>query len=276
MTRYDLHCHSTCSDGLLSPRDVVRRAAARGVDVVALTDHDEVAGIAEAGAAAEEAGIGFVAGCELSVTWRETTIHVIALGIDERNPTLLRGLDEVRRGRNERARRIGRALADAGIPGAFEGALRYVTSERLVSRTHFARHLVDAGHARDLQDVFARFLTRGKPGHVEHRWPGLATAVRWIHGASGQAVLAHPGRYALDRVAREALFAEFRDEGGDALEVISAAHDAGRRREFASVARRFGFAASCGSDFHGDAGMRPDLGDIAALPAGLTPVWASW
>ena len=276
MIHYDLHCHSTRSDGLLSPTEVVRRAAMRGVEVLALTDHDEIVGLDEAREAAREAGIVFVDGCEVSVTWRNTTIHVVALGIDATNAVLAKGLADVRQGRDARARRIGEALAEAGIPNALDGALAYVTSERLVSRTHFARHLIDAGHARDMKDAFRRYLTPGNPGYVAHRWPELAQAVAWIHGAGGQAVIAHPGRYKLDAAARRALFAEFRDLGGDAIEVVSPSHDASQFGEFAALARALGLAASCGTDFHGEGESRFDFGELPPLPAGTVPVWANW
>ena len=192
--RYDLHCHSTRSDGLLSPTEVVRRAAARGVDVLALTDHDETAGLDEARAAAEEAGIAFVTGAELSVSWEDITIHVVALRFDPAHEALLDGLQQIRGGRDRRARRIAESLSVAGIPGAYEGARRYVTSERLISRTHFARFLVEAGHVREMKDVFSRYLTPGRPGYVAHAWASLKDAIGWIHAAGGQAVLAHPGR----------------------------------------------------------------------------------
>jgi predicted metal-dependent phosphoesterase TrpH len=276
MTRYDLHCHSTCSDGLLSPTDVVRRAAARGVEVLALTDHDELAGLAEARDAAREAGIGFIPGSELSVTWRDTTLHVVGLGVDPDNEALADGLDSVRRGRDARARRIGDALAHAGIPDAFEGALTYVTSARLVSRTHFARFLIEAGHARDMKDVFRRYLTKGNPGYVAHAWPTLDEAVTWIHDAGGRAVIAHPGRYKIDRSARKELFAEFRDLGGDAIEVISPSHDSTQYREFAEFARTFGLRGSCGTDFHGEGESHVDFGDLPPLPPRVEPVWQDW
>ena len=276
MTRYDLHSHSTRSDGLLSPAEVVRRAAARGVDVLALTDHDELAGLAEASDAAREAGIAFIAGAELSVTWRDTTLHVVGLGIDPDDDALASGLEDVRRGRDARARRIGEALAQAGIPNAFEGALGYVTSERLVSRTHFARYLIEAGYARDMKDVFRRYLSKGNPGYVAHAWPSLAQAVGWLRGAGGQAVIAHPGRYKLDRSERRALFEAFRDLGGDAIEVVSPSHDAAQYREFANTARTFGLRGSCGTDFHGEGESHVDFGDLPPLPPGVDPVWQAW
>jgi predicted metal-dependent phosphoesterase TrpH len=276
MPRYDLHCHSTRSDGLLSPTDVIRRAAGRGVDVIALTDHDELAGLAEARVAAREAGIAFVDGSELSVTWQDGTVHIVALGIDPENAALADGLDAVRTGRDARARRIGESLGQAGIPDAFEGALAYVTSERLISRTHFARHLIDAGHARDMKDAFKRFLTAGKPGHVSHAWATLAQAVEWIHGAGGQAVIAHPGRYKITPAELRALIAEFRDLGGDAIEVISPSHTNAQYAEFAGLARKFGLKASCGTDFHGPGESHFDFGDLPMLPEGIEPVWRDW
>jgi len=274
--RYVLHCHSTRSDGTLSPAAVVERAAERGVQVLALTDHDEVAGLDEARDAARECGIGFVDAAELSVTWHDTTLHVVALGIDPSHAGLANGLDAVRKGRDARARRIGESLAAAGIPDAFDGALAYVTSERLISRTHFARHLIEAGHARDMKDAFKRFLTSGKPGHVPHAWATLPDALGWIHGAGGAAVIAHPGRYKLSPAELRALVAEFRDLGGEALEIVSPSHTAGQYKDFAALARRFGLKGSCGTDFHGPGESRFDFGELPPLPPAVDPVWAAW
>jgi predicted metal-dependent phosphoesterase TrpH len=276
MLRYDLHCHSTYSDGLLSPADVIRRAAGRGVDVIALTDHDEVAGVAEARAAAQEAGIAFVAGSELSVTWNGETVHVVALGIDPDNVTLGEGLAAVRSGRDTRARQIGDALQDAGIPDAFEGASGFVTSPRLISRTHFARYLIEGGYVRDMKEAFKRYLTSGKPGYVPHAWASLPDVVGWIHGAGGQAVIAHPGRYKLTPSGLRTLIGEFRDLGGDALEVVSPSHTPAQFTEFAALARTHGLKASCGSDFHGVGESRLDFGDLPPLPAGADPIWSTW
>ena len=276
MIRYDLHCHSTRSDGILCPADVMQRAAERGVNVIALTDHDELAGLDEARAAASATGMTFVEGAELSVTWRDTTVHIIALGIDAASAPLARGLDTVRKGRDARARRIGESLAQAGIPDAFAGALTYVTSERLISRTHFARHLIDAGYARDMKEAFKRYLTSGKPGHVPHAWASLPEALGWIHAAGGQAVIAHPGRYKLTSKELRALVAEFRDLGGDAIEVVSPSHTAAQYTEFAALARAFGLKCSCGTDFHGPGESRFDFGELPPLPAGVEPVWSAW
>jgi len=276
MVRYDLHCHSTYSDGLLRPAEVVRRAAARGVDVLALTDHDELAGIAEAQDEARAQGITLVPAAELSVTWEDETIHVVALHLDPANPALGAGLSGVRDGRDVRARRIGAALETAGIPGAFEGALKYVTSERLISRTHFARFLVDRGIVGDVKDVFKRYLTPGKPGYVPHAWASMRDALSWIRGAGGQAVLAHPGRYKVGASGMKRLIAEFREEGGTGIEVLSSSHTSAQAAEFATLARVYGLLASCGSDYHGPGESWLDLGDLPPMPAGVTPVWTAW
>jgi hypothetical protein len=273
--RYDLHCHSTYSDGLLEPADLVRRAGVRGVDVLALTDHDETSGLAEARSAAIDAGIRLIDGSELSVSWRDITLHVVALGIDPDCVALQDGLETIRHGRTLRAERMGEELAAAGIPGAYDGAMQFVTSARLVSRTHFARFLVETGHARDTRDVFRRYLVRGKPGYVPHQWATLSQAIGWIHVAGGQAVLAHPGRYEVDGKMRE-LLSEFRDTGGDAIEVLSPSHTPAQYTEFARYARVFGMLASSGSDFHGPGESWADLGDMPPLPAGVTPVWKDW
>jgi predicted metal-dependent phosphoesterase TrpH len=276
MHRYDLHSHSTYSDGLLTPDALVRRAASRGVDVFALTDHDDTGGLAEAAAAARDARIEFIPGAELSVSWESHTLHILGLNIDAANPELESGLASIRSGRDERARQMAAGLAEAGIPGAYEGARAYVTSERLISRTHFARFLVETGHARETSDVFKRFLTPGKPGYVKHVWATLPDAVRWIHDAGGFAVIAHPGRYKVSPTAMRRLLGEFRDAGGDGIEVLSPSHTSAQLAEYSTYARLFGLAASCGSDYHGPGEGWMDLGDLPEMPAGVTPIWSLW
>lgn len=276
MTRYDLHSHSTFSDGLLSPTDVVRRAAAHGVEALALTDHDETSGLAEAAVAAHEAGILLVPGSELSVSWEEHTIHVVGLNLDPANAALQSGLATIRHGRDSRARRIAASLAEAGIEDAFEGARDYVTSEALISRTHFARFLVEKGHVRDVKDAFKRYLTQGKPGYVPHAWATLGDAIQWIRGAGGDAVLAHPGRYRVSAGDMRRLLGEFRDTGGAAVEVLSSSHTPAQSAEYATLSRTFGLKASCGSDYHGPGESWLELGDLPPLPAGTTPVWSGW
>jgi 3',5'-nucleoside bisphosphate phosphatase len=274
--RYDLHCHSTVSDGTLTPTALVERAAVRGVTVLALTDHDEIAGLAEARLAAAGAGLKFIDGTELSVSWRDLTLHIVGLGIDPESPALVEGMRVIRSGRLGRARLIGESLERAGIRGAFEGASRFAANEQLLSRTHFARFLVEAGHVKDVREVFKRYLTPGKPGYVEHVWASLADAVGWIHGAGGQAVLAHPGRYKVDRAGMLELLAEFKDRGGDAIEVMTSSHTHAQYAEYASYALRFGFLGSCGSDYHGPGESWMDFGELPPMPPGLTPVWYAW
>jgi 3',5'-nucleoside bisphosphate phosphatase len=276
MPRYDLHCHSTYSDGLLPPAAVVARAAERGVDVLALTDHDVVDGLPEAIAAARDAGIVLVCGSELSVTWRDNTIHVIALRIDPDNAILLEGLATIRGGRGERARLMGEGLAAAGIDGAYEGARRYVTNVDLVSRTPFARYLVEAGHARNARDCFDRYLTHGKPGYVAHAWASLTEAIDWIHAAGGQAVIAHPGRYRVSPAGMRKLLSEFADTGGDGIEILSPSHTPAQYAEFATHARVLGLRGSCGSDWHGPGENWMDFGDLPDLPASVVPIWKDW
>ena len=274
--QYDLHCHSTVSDGTLAPSALIRRAVERGVDVLALTDHDEVSGLAEAAETASELGLAFIAGTELSVSWRDLTVHVVGLRIDPECPALLEGMRTIRSGRSRRGRLMGESLAAAGIPGAYEGALRFAANDDLLSRTHFARFLVEAGHVRELRDVFKRYLTPGKPGYVEHVWASLGDATKWIHAAGGQAVLAHPGRYKTDRPGMQSLLAEFKDCNGDAIEVLTSSHTEAQSREFVTQALRHDFLASCGSDFHGPGESWMDFGELPPLPAALAPVWRDW
>jgi predicted metal-dependent phosphoesterase TrpH len=269
----DLHSHSTVSDGTLSPRELVLRAAAQGVERFALTDHDELGGLADAAATAAEIGLDFVPGVEVSVTWAGRTVHIVGLGIDPANEELRDGLATVRSGRKERARRMADGLEAAGIEGAFEGALKHVGNPELVSRTHFARFLVERGVCRDTREVFTRYLVNGKPGYVPHRWARLAQAVRWIVDAGGIAVIAHPGRYRFNSSELWALAAEFRDLGGMGLEVVTSNHSAAETQRFAEMAFEFGFAASRGSDFHGPGESQVELGRVGPLPHRLTPVW---
>ena len=270
----DLHCHSTVSDGLLAPAEVVRRAHANGVDLLALTDHDEIGGLAEARAVANELGLRFIDGVEISVSWGEdTTLHIVGLGIDPSHPALLAGLAKVRSGRDARAAQMSAELEKVGIHGAHQGALRYVGNPALVSRSHFARYIVEMGHAKDVKSVFDHWLAKGKPGYVAHVWATLEQALGWIGAAGGVAVLAHPGRYRLSNKELRRLLGEFRELGGEGIEVLSGSHNDEETREFASYARKFGFLASRASDFHGPGESRIDLGKIPQLPDDLTPVW---
>lgn len=270
---FDFHSHSTISDGLLPPATVAARAAANGVDCWALTDHDALGGLPEAEAAAEAAGMRFINGVEISIEWRSTPIHIVGLGFDRNHPALVEGLDALRRGRVERARRMGDALAAIGIPGVYEGALSYATNADLISRAHFARYLVSIGIAKDVPSVFLHYLTPGKPGYVEHEWAGLADAIGWIRSAGGIAVVAHPGRYKLSGGAMRNFLDDFKDLGGQGIEVTCGSHSNDNVLHFARLARHYAFHASRGSDFHGPEESYVDLGKLPALPLDLKPVW---
>ena len=274
--KFDLHCHSNVSDGLLPPEAVAARAHAHGVGVWALTDHDELGGVARARAAAQALGMHHVGGVEISVTWAGQTVHVVGLRVDETNPALIAGLAATRNGRERRAREIADELDKVGICGAYEGALQHVGNPDLISRTHFARHMVERGHCGDTKEVFANYLTEGKPGYVPHCWATLGQAVGWILGAGGVAVIAHPGRYKYSPVQFGALFDEFKQLGGAAIEVTTGSHSPEQYEQYAQVARHYGFLASMGSDFHGPGESRVDLGELPPLPRGLTPVWHDW
>ena len=269
----DLHCHSRYSDGTLSPTALAERASVNGVELWALTDHDETRGLAEAAAAAQSLGMDFVNGVEISVTFAKETVHIVGLGFDAANAALQAGLAHTRGGRLARAQSMADGLTKVGLRGAFEGALRYVSNPDLVSRTHFARWLVETGVCSDTGAVFRRYLTEGKPGFVPHRWAGLGDAVAWITGAGGLAVIAHPGRYKFTVNEEFALFSEFKAHGGQGVEVLTGSHGPADTAKYSEMALEFGLLASRGSDFHSPGESRIDLGGLPDLPGTLTPVW---
>jgi len=272
----DLHCHSTASDGLLKPEELVARAAANGVEILALTDHDGVSGLAEARARAESEGVRFVDGVEISVTWEGSTVHIVGLQIDPQDPVLRSGLESVREGRARRAEKMGEALDAAGIPGSLAGAKTYAENPDLISRSHFARHLVKTGRAPNVRSVFQHYLVKGKPGFVPHEWASLGDAVNWIRASGGIAVVAHPGRYKFAKPELHAFLAEFRDCGGEGIEVVTGSHSPEQFVEFARISREFGLRASRGSDYHGKGESKADLGALPQLPGDLKPVWHDW
>jgi 3',5'-nucleoside bisphosphate phosphatase len=273
---FDLHCHSTVSDGVLPADVVVRRAAANGVSVLALTDHDELAGLAVAAEVARDAGIRFIPGVEVSITWGDITIHIIGLGIDPGNVLLAGNLDRMRTSRGRRAERIAAEFDALGITGTLQGAYAYAENPQLIGRAHFARFLVARGVARDVAAVFKHYLVRGKPGYVPQQWAELADAVAWIRASGGRAVVAHPGRYKLSRDELRQFLAEFKAAGGEGIEVVTGSHSPEQYGEFARLAREFDFLASRGSDFHGPEESHVDLGRLPPLPADLKPVWHDW
>ena len=272
----DLHCHSTASDGLLAPKDLAAKAAASAVAMLSLTDHDDTSGLVEARAEAEERGIRFIDGVEISVTWRGTTVHVVGLQIDARTPVLREALGSIRRGRGKRAEKIAESLAAAGVPDSLAGAKRYAENPDLISRSHFARFLVEAGRAPDVKSVFRRYLVKDRPGYVAYQWASLPDAVGWIRSSGGLAVVAHPGRYRFAKAQMRGFLAEFKDCGGAGIEVVTGSHAPEQYLEFARYAREFGLLASRGSDYHGEGESRAGLGALPSLPEGLKPVWHDW
>jgi 3',5'-nucleoside bisphosphate phosphatase len=271
----DLHCHSIWSDGVLTPPALVARAKAGGVELFALTDHDEVSGVASARQAAQEAALPFLAGVEVSVTWAGETIHIVGLGVDPLNAELVEGLRRTRSGRDQRAIDMAGQLAKVGIPGAYEGAIKFAGNPALLSRTHFARFLVESGVCKDVSEVFTRFLVQGRPGYVEQRWAKLSEALEWIHGAGGVAVVAHPARYRIGDLARDQLIEEFKQLGGEGLEVVCGSHTPAQYEQFARSVVHYGLLASRGSDFHAPTESHIDLGALPPLPPKLRPIWSS-
>ena len=269
----DLHCHSTVSDGTLTPEALAERAKANGVELWALTDHDEVGGQARALAAAKAQGMHYLTGVEISVTFIGQTVHIVGLGIDPDNAALVQGLRDTRGGRKQRAMEMSDGLAKVGILGAFDCALPYVGNPELISRTHFARFLVETGVCKDTSEVFRKYLTEGKPGYVPHRWATLKDAVTWIKGAGGMAVIAHPARYKFTPNEEFALFTEFKGFGGQGVEVVTGSHSAAEYVTYAHTAKEFGLAASRGSDFHSPEESHTELGTLPLLNSELTPVW---
>lgn len=269
----DLHSHSTFSDGTLPPAALAQRAHARGIQTWALTDHDEIAGLAQAQQAATELGMGFLSGVEISVNFASTTVHIVGLGFDPHNKDLQQGLHGLRNQRGPRAKAIGAQLEAAGIGHAYEGALRYVGNPDLIARTHFARFLVESGVCKNTAEVFRHYLVEGKPGYVPQRWASLQEAVQWIRAAQGVAVIAHPARYALSSNEEHALFSSFKDYGGQAVEVVTGSHAPHEYAIYADLARSFGLAASRGSDFHCPQESTVDFGALPPDPSGVQPVW---
>ena len=271
----DLHCHSAVSDGTLEPEALAARAKANGVELWALTDHDEIGGQRRAIDAAVSIGLPCLSGTEISVTFADVTVHIVGLGFDIDDQALACGLAATRGGRRERALEMAEGLARVGIHGAYEGALQYVGNPELISRTHFARFMVESHVCADTHEVFRKYLVEGKPGFVPHRWATLRNAVNWITAAGGLAVIAHPARYKFTPSEEYALFSEFKALGGRGVEVVTGSHSSADAMRYADMALEFDLLASRGSDFHSPQESHMDLGSLPELPARLTPVWTA-
>ncbi|BEI35239.1 PHP domain-containing protein [Polynucleobacter sp. HIN6] len=272
----DLHCHSVVSDGTLTPEELALRAHQNGVHLWSLTDHDVLGGQERARQAALNLGMDYLSGVEISISWMGQTVHIVGLGFDASNSILQEGLRATRDGREERARQMAAQLAHIGIENSYEGALKFAGNPELIARTHFARFLVEQNVCRDMDEVFRKYLVAGKPGYVSHRWASLDQAVEWIRGAGGEAVIAHPGRYRLNAMQMDELYARFKDLGGAGIEVVTGSHSPNQYQTYAKVAERYGFMASRGSDFHDPQESDIDLGNLPHLPEHLKPIWSAF
>ncbi len=273
--KYDLHCHSIASDGELTPAELVRYAHGCGVEVLALTDHDVTAGYAEAADEANRLGLEFVSGVEISVSWGKQLLHIVGLNFDVENAALQAGLSGLRHQRTGRAKEMASRLAKLGIDGALVGAQAYVNGQ-ILSRTHFARFLLDNGHVKTMQAAFDRYLGDGKKAYVASEWIPLAQAVEWIHSAGGHAVIAHPARYRLSATKLRWLFDEFKQLGGAGLEVISGRQDINVTKNMADYAKKYELRASIGSDYHGPSQAWSNMGKMPPLPEACEPIWELW
>lgn len=271
----DLHSHSLASDGTLAPAELVNLAHESGLNTLALTDHDEISGIAEAMVQAEQVGIRLIPGVEVSVTWNNRTIHIVGLQINPEDEVLNRGLAKSREYRDWRAEEMGRRLAKHGIEGSYE-ASREMAKGRIIARTHFARFLVQQGYAADMNDVFRKYLKPNKPGYVTGEWASLEDAVSWINGAGGLAVIAHPLRYKMTATKLRELTAQFIECGGKAIEVISGNQSKDDTFRMANFARQHKLQTSVGSDFHDPDRSWNRFGRIPQLPKSCDPVWSKW
>jgi 3',5'-nucleoside bisphosphate phosphatase len=276
LENFDLHNHSICSDGLLSPTQLIELAARTGVDAIALTDHDTTDGLEEAGVAAQRTGVALVPGVEISASWGETTLHVVGLQVDPASKALSEGLNSIREGRFGRAERIAAALEVLGFAGTLEGAHGLAQNKAMLSRTHFARHLAGTGKVKSIQAAFDKYLAKGKPAYVAHRWATLEEAIAWIRASGGTAVLAHPGRYDLKPMMRDEMLGDFKKYGGEAIEVVTGSHRPEQYALWQREALEHGFLASRGADYHGPGESPIEPGRLPALHASLTPVWSKW
>ena len=280
LNNFDLHNHSIASDGLLTSSALIALAVNNGCDALALTDHDTTAGLVEAQKAADELNLRFIPGVEISVSWtpnadaKSTTLHIVGLGFDAENPVLAAGLNGIREGRTARAKLMGDDFARIGMHGMFEAAYEFAENKSMIGRTHFARALVARGAVNEVGKAFNRYLTPGRPGFVAHRWASLGDALAWIMAAGGVAVMAHPGRYKLQKAEMTQLLGEFKDLGGRSIEVMTGSHSPPQFREYALRAKEFGFLASRGADYHGPGESHYEPGQVPLLPDDLTPVWS--
>ena len=275
INQYDLHTHTTCSDGTLTPQALVQLAADIGLQWLAITDHDTVAGVELARKCAEPLGVNLISGVEISCTWSNMDIHIVGLQVNETDEALLQQLAGQGARRFERARQICERLAKLGHGNLHEHVLAQAGGAP-PGRPDIARVLVEQGICKSMNEAFRKYLALGKQAFVKTDWPEIATAVDWIHAAGGLAVLAHPSRYKLTRMKLSRLIAHFQGAGGDALEVVTTGQDPGKTDQLARFAEEYGLLASTGSDFHSPAMPWVQLGKQPPLPKRCRPVWQAF
>lgn len=274
--KIDLHSHTYFSDGQLSPKELIDRAHNMQVDVLAITDHDTVAGLAEAidYQATQKRSLQIICGVEISTSWHNFDIHILGLNLDRQDPTLLSRLEQQSRSRDDRAREIAMKLAKVGIENMYEEASLLANKGQL-SRAHFARALVARGVVNDNEAAFKKYLGKGKRAHVKPQWIEIHEAIGWIHDAGGKAVLAHPGHYDMTAKWLARLISVFADAGGDGMEVIHSHLSPERKQQLANLAAQHSLCASAGSDFHYP-NRWTELGRNLKLPEQLMPIWQDW
>lgn len=267
-----MHSHTHFSDGILSPEALVARAEEQGVAVLAITDHDTIAGLEIAHKAATECGITLINGIEFSSQWGKGGVHIVGLGVDVHSHALRDAVKFQDHARINRALAIAERLAKAGFPDALSGA-QVFAGEATLGRPHFAQYLVSIGAVKNINAAFKKYLAAGKPADVKYQWPLMPQVIAWIHAAGGRAVLAHPAKYELTRTKMCALIADFAQAGGDAVEVVSGIQAAGMTDDLAKIVNARGLYASCGSDFHMPNQPWQELGRFTPLPPSVKPVW---
>ena len=269
----DLHCHTTVSDGALSPAQLIALAVDREIDMLAITDHDSIDCYRQIDTA--RADLTLITGIELSTTWQGRSVHIVGLNIDLKNPALLEGVSQQSLARDQRAVKISQRLEKLGFENTLQGA-RSISNGGQIGRPHFAQHLVQIHAVTSVQQAFNKYLGSGKAGDIKEHWASLEDVISWIRNAGGVAVLAHPTKYKMTRTKLCLLIEDFIDAGGEAMEVISGAQNPSITGSMAALCHKYNLLASCGSDFHAPEQPWASLGHVPQLPSNCKPVWTHW